>query len=151
MENSFSIPFFDLPSGTNQGWVQSGNNQRRVLIVLDFPPNPVLDDFLARIFAALEINTSEDALVLHNNAPAPLSFHQLDKAHHFDYVVFFGISFSDAGLRFRHRPYQPVFLGSKGFLFADPLEVIHEQRNKGIKEKSLLLWNALKKMFNYQK
>lgn len=149
MENSFSIPFFDIPSGKNPNWEIIGENRRQILILLDYPSEKTQDDFLEKIFSALEIHTTTDVMRLHSNAPEAIHFQELNKNGNFKQVVSFGVPFADLGLRFRYQAYQPIFVGNQGFLFVDSLPVIHAQRIRGIKEKSLLLWNALKQLFNH--
>lgn len=149
MENSFSIPFFAIPSGKSPEGEIVGENRRQILILVDYPSEKILDEFLEKIFSALEVNTATDVMLVHKQASEAFGFHELDKTGNFRQVISFGVPFAELGLRFRHQPYQPVFLGDKGFLLADSLPLIHAQRIKGVKEKSLLLWNALKHLFNY--
>jgi len=148
LENQFQLTIFDLPGEKKPSWEAGGNAAGAILILLRHRPDAVLDEFLAKIFTALDIQVATDARILYGVAADGVGFRELDPAHQFRAVISFGVPFDALGLRFRYQPWHPVHLGKRSFLYAEALEDIHRQRVQGGKEKSLLLWNALKQLFS---
>lgn len=147
MDNQFSLTIFNLPAEKKPTLEWAGSEEASILILLTHHAEAVLDEFLAKIFVALDIRVDQDAFRLYGMEGSVLHFQQLDSGHRFRHVVSFGVPFEALGLRFRYQLWHPVALGGRTFLYAAPLADIHRERSQGGKEKALLLWNALRQMF----
>lgn len=147
MDNQFRLTIFDLPAEKKPTLDWAGSEEASILILLTHRAEVILDEFLAKIFVALDIRADQDTFRLYGMADVAVHFQQLDSGHRFRHVVSFGVPFEDLGLRFRYQSWQPITLGGRTFLHAAPLADIHRERSQGGKEKALLLWNALRQMF----
>ncbi len=127
----------------------SGANRKGILIITKSAAELSGEErnFLAKIMKAVDCELDEDNLFLNVKPNTQLSLAAVKRKHSFSKVVVFGASPESLGLNFTQLAYQPITVGEQEFLFADPLSVLYEERQRGGKQKSAQLWKALKMMF----
>ncbi|MCB0560878.1 MAG: hypothetical protein H6573_30480 [Lewinellaceae bacterium] len=126
----------------------SGNNARRVLIVLErLESDSELMDFLGKILSAVQLNLEEDTLLLRLTKGENISFSRLSQVQPVRYVLLFGIAPRQLGLHFSLPPGQPMRFGETYFLHTSALLDIFEERKAKARPKAGALWNNLKQLF----
>lgn len=120
-----------------------GQYARRILVLtLDEPASPNNRDFLAKIFAAAQLDLGRDSLFAQVPANEPLSMPPFIREKRPTHILVFGLSPAQLGLTLQVPPYQPVEFYSTTWLFADALSVLEPD-----KAKKSQLWTALKTLF----
>ncbi|MCB0583956.1 MAG: hypothetical protein KDD06_01295 [Phaeodactylibacter sp.] len=126
----------------------SGNNGRRVLVVLELIKDDAeLMDFLEKIFSAVKLNLQEDTLLFKLTTGENISFSSLAQAHAIESVLLFGIQPARLGLHFTLPLNEPVRFGDVSFLSTSSLAALFEERNAGARPKAAALWKNLKQLF----
>ncbi|MCH5597185.1 hypothetical protein [Niabella ginsengisoli] len=134
----------DLSSAID--WKSLGNNQKKVLIVVNYDnianlPDPQLD-FLTQLLKACQLSLNDIALINVNNYKNADSTEILN---HFDsrIVLLFGISPQQFGFPFDTPPFQVQNFANYTVTHAPALESL--ENDKPAKGQ---LWTSLKKIFN---
>lgn len=117
-----------------------GNNEKKILILVNDPTNDFLNqkelDFLMSIIeSGLKLTKVDFALVNCHKYPTQQILDEIE----YNYLI----SFDENEISTQKSKYQIIDSDRKNLLFAEKLSVIGADR-----EKKMLLWKALKSMFN---
>ena len=99
-------------------------------------------DFLTKILAAARLNLEKDTLFVRVPGNTQVSILPAIKEKHGEFILVFGLSPSDIGLKADIPMYYPLHFYGSTFLFADALSSL--EPDKTLKSK---LWLALQQMF----
>jgi len=99
-------------------------------------------DFLTKILAAARLNLEKDTLFVRVPGNTQVSILPAIKEKHGEFILVFGLSPSDIGLKADIPMYYPLLFYGSTFLFADALSSL--EPDKTLKSK---LWLALQQMF----
>jgi hypothetical protein len=140
------FPLIAIPEGAPAAWPSDSPGEREWLILYREDGEGVnLRLFLEKILRALSLDVERMALLvpLAPGESAPLS--PLWRRVRPRRVVLFGIAPSELGLRFSPPPlYKPLCCGGVSYLLADPIALLYQERQRGEKQRSALLWDALR-------
>lgn len=142
------FPVYEVPDAAGLAQQVKGQLNRGILVITNEPDNTSgPDNFLSKILSAVKIDQEEATglLVLTEqtaNWLAPL-LHSLKVK----YLLTFGISPSQLGIRIEASLYQPVFLNDLTLLWSDPLSVIRQTREAGDPRRAGALWKAMQHLF----
>ena len=106
-----------------------------------------LKQFLAKIVQAVDRNLDQDFWMLTISEATKLSFVDLVKDHNIQQTIVFGVQPGQLGININAPLYKPIHLSTNEFLFADDLQLIFEERQRGEKKMAGLLWQGLKMFF----
>ena len=121
----------------------SGSFARRVCVLaLAEPEFPANREFLSRVLAAVRLNLDKDTLFAEFPGTMQFSFVQELKNRQPEYVLVFGGTPAQMGLRIEAPLYRPLVFYGVNWLFADALSVLEPDKNKKGQ-----LWSALKQVF----
>ncbi len=125
-----------------------GSNQKKLLVVYnEKDESPERIEFLKKILGAAKFDIDEDILLLKLTQKEPFSFVALraNVANHLggiDSLLVFGFEPTHFGLNLDVQKYQPFRFYDCGFLFADGLSVLeNEKQLKGA------LWQGMQELF----
>ena len=125
-----------------------GSNQKKLLVVFNKEDeNPQRLEFLKKILAAAKFDLKEDILLLKLTSKEPFSFIRLrtkaaDHLGDIERMLVFGFEPQHFGLNLNVQKYLPLHFYESGFLFADDLSVL--ENNKQLKG---ALWQAMQAFF----
>ena len=120
-----------------------GQYTRQILVlVLHEPASAGNRDFLAKIFAAAQLDLTRDSLFAQVPPHEPLSLPPFIREKRPAQVLVFGLPPTQLGLTLQVRPYQAVEFYGTTWLFADALSALEPDKTK-----KGLLWTALKALF----
>ena len=127
-----------------------GSNQKKLLVIYnERNETPERMEFLKKILGAAKFDMDKDILLLQLTNEEPFSFIAArTKAMDFfeqgeiDNLLVFGFAPKHFGLNLNIQKYQPAHFYKCGFLFADSLAVL--ENDKGLKG---ALWKAMQKVF----
>ncbi len=127
-----------------------GSNQKKLLVVFD--ENDESEErleFLKKILAAAKFEINEDILLLKVTPKTTFSFialrtkiKQTHPSHGIDNLLVFGFEPKHFGLNLEVQKYVPLHFYDCGFLFADGLSII--ENDKALKG---ALWGGMKELF----
>ncbi len=128
----------------------SGSNQKKLLVVFDEnDESEERVEFLKKILAAAKFDIKEDILLLKINHKTAFSFialrtkiAQTHPSGGIDNLLVFGFEPKHFGLNLQVHKYVPFHFYDSGFLFADRLSVI--ENDKALKG---ALWSGMKELF----
>lgn len=136
----------EAPLNVETAWKFLGNNQKQVLIAVDYEgishlPDPQLE-FLLQLLSACRLSLNDVALINSRNYS---NIDYSDILTHFNAraILLFGITSLQFGFPFETPPYQVQAFANYTVIHAAPLH--HLQNDKPAKG---LLWAGLKKIFN---
>jgi len=125
-----------------------GSNQKKLLVVYnEKDESPERTEFLKKILGAAKFDMDEDILLLKLTQKEPFSFISLrtkvaDHLGGIDNMLVFGFEPAHFGLNLDMQKYQSFRFYECGFLFADALSVLeNEKQLKGA------LWGGMQKLF----
>jgi hypothetical protein len=127
-----------------------GGNRKGIAVVfeaLEGETEP-LREFLLRVFNALKLDLDEDALLLPIRPGERLNLQNLCRKYDIRFLISFGVSPNRLSMHVNEVKYHPFRLNERTFIFADDLSRIKEERDKGGKRMSGMLWEALQAMFS---
>ncbi len=112
------------------------------VLVAERQGQPDSTGFLSKILTATQLNLEKDTLFVEIPTDKPTSVLPALKEKHGEFVLVFGLSPADIGLKANIPAYQPYLFYGSTFLFADALSVL--EPDKTLKGK---LWQGLQQMF----
>ena len=136
------VNIYCLPEGDSGFSAIHKSNLRHTLIVLEAKDGSESEAFLAKIFEAVNIDLTNDVLLLSGTLQSKISFASLIANNQIKNVLSFGIDPKQLGIHFYLDKYQIVEHQQVHFLLADALAAIQQDRN--LKSQ---LWSSLKNMF----
>ena len=120
-----------------------GQYARQILVLtLDEPASPNNRDFLAKIFAAAQLDLYRDSLFAQVPAHEPLSMPPFIREKRPAHILVFGLSPAQLGLTLQVPLYQAIGFYNTTWLFADALSALEPD-----KAKKGQLWTVLKAIF----
>lgn len=150
MKNTaLAIPLISVPDPAMLPGRCRGDNARQVFVVYQAADqeDPERCAFLEKVLAAVQLDMYRDATLLRLDPGESFSWGLLRGRCPATTFISFGVEPARMGLRFALSPYQPVRQAATTYLLADDIGVIHEERQKGGKERAGLLWRTLKILF----
>lgn len=106
-----------------------------------------LEQFLSKILTAVQFNLQNDAFLIQLKPNQKIPFTSINHLKPNQYLISFGIEPNRLGLHFTFLKYQNFKHQTIKYLFADDLQAIFEERQRGEKQMSAALWKALKRLF----
>ena len=121
----------------------TGENQKRILIVVLTENNPEMNAFLEKILSAIKIQLQTDCLILRgDNATDFPSFSNILRTFPIEKTIVFGFKPADLGLSFETPQYFITEIKEFKFLFVDALSVIFNTIDR-----KKALWDCLQILF----
>lgn len=148
---NYSFKDFQLFSLPTQRSIEKrclGENEKGLLVIFEAEKeSPELRIFLEKILSAVNFDLQKDVLLLNITAGETLSFNKLCKTKNISHLLSFGVIPKRLGLNFEINLYRPFEHKDKTYLFAEDLQTIFEERQKGEKKRAIALWKALQALF----
>lgn len=120
----------------------TGENARKILLVVHPSPTEADSGFLAKVLSAVNVDAKRDILLATAENKQTFSLFDLVRKHSIEVVLIFGLAPSDCGLNLNMRPYRPITHKGVLFLLCNQLEEI--AANQQLKKH---LWSALQQIF----
>jgi hypothetical protein len=146
--NFFDFKIFAVPEPLKIKNITEGDGNEGVLVLCQ-PPETAPDerDFLKRILQAVQLELDRDVFLVHITPDSRVSLSAIRRQAGIKKVLSFGIGPDRLGLRFNTDLYRPLHHQDLTYLFADDIQTIHEERQRGEKRRATALWRALQEMF----
>ena len=143
MENTFlDFDFYQTNSATDIAIFGENKKQMMIVIADETEQNDANIAFLEKIIAAIKYDFKQDTIYFFLQNDAKLTISELMAKHQIKDLLVFGIGNAQLGIYVHQKKYQPFYIQSVTYLFADNLTEI-----QGQKELKGALWDALKKVF----
>ena len=143
MENTFlDFDLYQTNSATDIALFGENKKQMMIVIADETEQNDANIAFLEKIIAAIKYDFKQDTIYFFLQNEAKLTISELVTKHQIKDLLVFGIANAQLGIYVHQKKYQPFYIQSVTYLFADNLTEI-----QGQKELKGALWDALKKVF----
>jgi hypothetical protein len=148
LDNSvFNFEIIPVPEALNLEKLQSGKNHKKFLVLLRTEGDPEARiNFLQKVLSAIDIDLHEDTVFIDLPIATKVNISDLINEFSPQSCLIFGIAPQQLGIRFPLPLYQLVEHQTCRYLRADKLKEIHEERQRGEKEKSIRLWKSLQEL-----